>query len=39
MKIPRQLAPTVGPAHDGVEFLEGVFPLIEKLAVGSMKKN
>ena len=25
MTIPRQLAPTVGPAHGGVEFLEGSF--------------
>ena len=26
MTIPRQLAPTVGPAHGGVEFLEGTLP-------------
>ena len=25
MTIPRQLAPTMGPAHDGDEFLEGSF--------------
>ena len=26
MTIPRQLACTMGPAHGGVEFLEGSFP-------------
>ena len=25
MTIPRQLAPTMGPAHGGVEFLKGSF--------------
>ena len=30
--IPRQLAPTMGPAHGGVEFLEGSLRGIEKLA-------
>ena len=32
MTNPRQLAPTVGPAHGGVEFLEGSLPGIEKFA-------
>ena len=31
MTIPRQLAPTVGPAHGGVEFLEGSLLGIEGL--------
>ena len=29
--IPRQLTPTVGPAHGGVEFLKGSLVGIEKL--------
>ena len=37
--IPRQLAPTVGPAHGGVEFLEGPNSRIKKLAIDEMKKN
>ena len=36
---PRQLAPTVGPAHGGVEFLEGAFLGFEKIAIGQMTKN
>ena len=32
MLIPRQLAPTVGPAHGGVEFLEGSLAGIKKSA-------
>ena len=32
---PRQLAPTVGPAHGGVVFLEGALPGIKKLAIRS----
>ena len=39
MTIPRQLAPTVGLAHGGVEFLEGSFLGIEKFAIFSDKKN
>ena len=39
MTIPRQLAPTVGPAHGGVVFLEGALPEIEKLAIGRMRKS
>ena len=39
MLTPRQLAPTVGPAHDGVVFLEGALPGIEKLAIGRMTKS
>ena len=39
MTIPRQLAPTVGLAHGGVEFLEGFFLGIEELAIFRMKKN
>ena len=31
--IPRQLAPTVGPAHGGVEFLEGSLSGIEEFAI------
>ena len=31
--IPRQLAPTMGPAHDGVEFLEGSLTGIDKSAI------
>ena len=33
MTIPRQLAPTVGLAHDGVEFLKGSFSGIEELTI------
>ena len=36
--IPRQLAPTVGLAHGGVEFLEGDFQGIEKLVIGRIKE-
>ena len=36
---PRQLAPTVGPAHDGDELLEGSFPGIEKVAFGRRKMS
>ena len=32
VKIPRQLTPTVGPTHSGVEFLEGFLPGIEMFA-------
>ena len=39
MSIPRQLAPTVGPAHDGVEFLEGFYLGFEEFAFGRMKKR
>ena len=35
MLIPRQLAPTVGPAHGGVEFLEGYILGTEGLAIFS----
>ena len=31
--IPRQLAPTVGLAHGGVEFLEGYFLGFEKFVI------
>ena len=37
--IPRQLAPTVGPAHGGVEFLEGSFLGIKKFVINQMKKS
>ena len=33
MTIPRQLAPTVGPAHGGVEFSEGSFSGIERFMI------
>ena len=39
MTIPRQLAPPVGPAHGGVEFLEGSVLGIEGLAIFQMKKS
>ena len=38
MTIPRQLAPTVGLTHGGVEFLEGFLSGIEKLAIDVMKE-
>ena len=34
MTIPRQLAPTVGPAHGGFEFLKGSFEGIKGYVVG-----
>ena len=37
--IPRQLAPTVGPAHDGFEFLEGGLKGLKGYAVGRMTKS
>ena len=37
--FPRQLVPTVGPAHGGVEFLEGSSSGIEKLMTDRLKKN
>src|SRR6187401_100285 len=37
--IPRQLAPTVGPPHDGFEFLKGSFEGIKGYAVGRMTKS
>ena len=33
MIIPRQLAPTMGPAHGGGEFLQGSLLGFEKLAI------
>ena len=39
MTIPRQLAPTVGLAHGGVEFLKGSLSGIEKLAIESDEKE
>ena len=39
MLIPRQLAPTVGLAHGGVEFLKGFLSGIEKLAIESDEKE
>ena len=38
MTIPRQLAPTVGPAYRGFEFLKGSFEGINGYAVGRMTK-
>ena len=35
----RQLAPTVGPSHDGFRFLEGRFEGLEGYAVGRMTKS
>ena len=37
--IPRQLAPTVGPAHGGFEFLKGSFEGLKGYAVGRMTKS
>ena len=37
--IPRQLAPTVRPAHGGFEFLKGNFEGLKGYAVGRMTKN
>ena len=37
--IPRQLAPTVGSAHGGFEFLKGSFEGLEGYAVGRMTKS
>ena len=39
MTIPRQLAPTVGLAHGGFEFLKGNFEGIKGYAVGRMTKS
>ena len=39
MTIPRQLAPTVGPAHGGFEFLKGNFEGLKGYAVGRMTKS
>ena len=39
MTIPRQLAPTVGPAHGGFEFLKGSFEGIKGYTVGRMTKS
>ena len=39
MTKPRQLAPTVGPAHDGFEFLKGSFEGLKGYAVGRMTKS
>ena len=39
MTITRQLAPTVGPAHGGFEFLKGSFDGIKGYAVGRMTKS
>ena len=39
MTIPRQLAPTVGLAHGGFEFLKGSFDGIKRYAMGRMTKS
>ena len=39
MTILRQLAPTVGPAHGGFEFLKGSFEGLKGYAVGRMTKS
>ena len=39
MTIPRQLAPTVGPAHGGFEFLKVSFEGLKGYAVGRMTKS
>ena len=37
--IPRQLTPTMGPAHGGVEFLKRSRPWIERLAIDWIKNS
>ena len=37
--IPRQLAPTVRPAHSGFEFLKGNFEGLKGYVVGPMTKS
>ena len=39
MTIPRQLAPTVGPAHCGFEFLKGNSEGLKGYIVGRMTKS
>ena len=39
MTIPLQLAPTMGPAHGGFEFLKGNFEGIKVYAVVRMTKS
>ena len=39
MTIPRQLAPIVGLAHGGFEFLKGSFEGLKGYAVGRMTKS
>ena len=39
MTIPRQLAPTAGPAHGGFEFLKGNFEGLKVYVVGRMTKS
>ena len=39
MTKPRQLAPTMGPSHDGFEFLKGSFEGLKGYAVGRMTKS
>ena len=39
MKKPRQLAPTVGPTHGGVEFSKGALPGFGSYATGLMTRS
>src|SRR5215216_1486202 len=39
MTIPQQLAPTMGPAHGGFEFLKGSFLGIKGYTIGRMSKS
>ena len=39
MTIPQHLAPTVGPAHGGFEFLKGNFEWLKGYVVGRMTKS
>ena len=39
MTIPRQLVPTMGPAHGGFEFLKGSFEGLKGYVVGRMTKS
>ena len=39
MTIPRQLVPTMGPAHGGFEFLKGNFEGLKGYIVGRMTKS
>ena len=39
MTIPRQLEPTVGLSHDGVEFLKGCSKVLKGYVIGRMTKS
>ena len=39
MTFPRQLAPTMGPAHGGFELLKGSFEGLKGYAIGRITKS